>query len=266
VLVEEGIAYVAAGIVNYDGTHVYALDAATGKLLWHNGDSGHLDPVARSGVSVQGHMVINDGKLYLAGGNAVSPATYELSSGRCLNDPGLLRRTQQNNVPASTSPRGWELYCVGNGVMASGKPYYAHPDYGVYDDFVFNKMLVTPVGERDLLWMNNARLVAYRRDANAGQERYWPGWGKLGVPDLESDWERACEGSVALAVGANAAVVATAREVQAVGLEKGNVLWRHWLPAAPVPWGLTLDRQGRVLVALRNGTVLGLTAHEEGGE
>jgi len=32
VLVEDGIAYVAAGIVNYDGTYVYALDAATGRI------------------------------------------------------------------------------------------------------------------------------------------------------------------------------------------------------------------------------------------
>ena len=32
VLVEDGIAYAAAGIANHDGTHVYALDAVTGKL------------------------------------------------------------------------------------------------------------------------------------------------------------------------------------------------------------------------------------------
>ena len=31
VLVQDGVAYAAAGIVNYDGTHVYALDAATGR-------------------------------------------------------------------------------------------------------------------------------------------------------------------------------------------------------------------------------------------
>ncbi|MEK6239368.1 MAG: PQQ-binding-like beta-propeller repeat protein, partial [Planctomycetales bacterium] len=34
VLVEHGVLYAAAGIAHYDGTHVVALDAATGKLRW----------------------------------------------------------------------------------------------------------------------------------------------------------------------------------------------------------------------------------------
>ncbi|MCB1126989.1 MAG: PQQ-binding-like beta-propeller repeat protein, partial [Verrucomicrobiae bacterium] len=85
VLVEDGVAYAAAGIVNYDGTHVVALDAETGALKWHNGMSGHLDPEARSGVSVQGHLLMVGDRLHLAGGNAVSPAVYDAASGRCLN-------------------------------------------------------------------------------------------------------------------------------------------------------------------------------------
>ena len=40
VLVEDGVAYAAAGMANYDGTHVYALDAATGKIRWQNNTSG----------------------------------------------------------------------------------------------------------------------------------------------------------------------------------------------------------------------------------
>lgn len=34
VRLQDGVAYVAAGIVNYDGTHVYALDAATCRIRW----------------------------------------------------------------------------------------------------------------------------------------------------------------------------------------------------------------------------------------
>ncbi len=70
VLVDNGTAYVAAGIVNYDGTHVYALDAATGQIKWQNNTSGHLDRQARTGVSVQGHQLLYDGKLYLASGTS----------------------------------------------------------------------------------------------------------------------------------------------------------------------------------------------------
>lgn len=258
VVVENGVAYVAAGIVNYDGTHVAALDAATGELIWQNSQSGHLDPVARSGVSVQGHLLVNDGKLYLAGGNAVSPAVYDIQDGRCLSDPGLLSQTQNNNVPASISPRGWELYQVGDRVMVSGKPFYAHADYGVYDDLVFNKMLVTSVGNRDLLWVNNARLVAYPTSTERGQERYLAGWGKLKVPGLKSDWEIPCEGSLALAVGSNAAVVATGAEVRALALADGAELWRYNLAAPPVPWGLLLDRAGRLILTLSDGTAVAL--------
>ena len=73
VLVDNGIAYVAAGIANYDGTYVYALNAKTGKVKWQNNTSGHLvseDLV--SGVSVQGHLLLSDDRLYLAGGNIAS--------------------------------------------------------------------------------------------------------------------------------------------------------------------------------------------------
>ena len=42
VLVHEGIAYFGAGIVDHDGTYVYAVDAQTGELIWQNNRSGHL--------------------------------------------------------------------------------------------------------------------------------------------------------------------------------------------------------------------------------
>ena len=87
VLVEDSVAYVAAGIVNYDGTHVYALDAATGRIKWQNNATGHMDPVGRTGVSVQGQLLAFDGRLWLAGGNVVSPAVYDMRSGKLPERP-----------------------------------------------------------------------------------------------------------------------------------------------------------------------------------
>ncbi len=123
VLLQDDTAYFAAGIVNYDGTYVYALDPKTGYVKWCNDTSGHLDPAAQVGVSAQGHLLFDSGKLYLAGGNAVSPAVYDQRDGRCLNDPAPLALCE------STSPRGWELFLVGDRVIACGRPYYAHPDH-----------------------------------------------------------------------------------------------------------------------------------------
>ena len=140
VLVEDDTAYFAAGIVNYDGTYVYAIDPATGYVKWCNDTSGHLDPQAQVGVSAQGHLLSNAGKLYLAGGNAVSPAIYDQRDGNCLNDPASLAQCE------STSPRGWELFLVGDRVIACGRPYYAHPDLDVYDHTVSKKILHTSSG------------------------------------------------------------------------------------------------------------------------
>ena len=256
VLVQDGTAYVAAGIANYDGTHVYALDAATGKIKWQNNTSGHLDPQVRSGVSVQGHMLLYGGKLCLAGGNAVSPAIYDITDGKCLNDANMLRRVQNNNVLSAQSRRGWELYQIARGVVVSGKPFYAHPKYNVYDASVFNKTLIASIGDRDIAWVNNSKLMCFARDDAGRGERYLAAWGKPQIPGLKPLWERNCEGSVALALCRNAVVVARTLEIVALNLKDGTVLWTHPLPSSPIPWGLAVNRDGRVVVTLEDGRVL----------
>jgi outer membrane protein assembly factor BamB len=255
VLVANGVAYVAAGIVNYDGTHVYALDAATGRLKWQNNNSGHLDPAARTGVSVQGHLLLQEGRLYLAGGNVVSPAIYDVADGKCLNDLGLVHRRANNNVLASQSPRGWELYRLADRVLVSGKPLYSHPKYPVYDASVFNHILLASAGTRELAWVNSAKLTAYPALNPEQRQNVLRAWGKPAIAGLESAWDLECKGSLALAAGRNAVVVATATELLVLDLQTGRRLATLPLPAAPVPWGVALDRQGRIIVTLENGQV-----------
>jgi len=127
--VEGGVAYVAAGINNFDGTHVFALDAATGKIKWHNGDSGRLDEFSRRGASAQGDMLLHGGRLYLAGGCAVSPAMFDLATGRCLNDP-----LTAGGGGVSRSPRGRELVLADGKVQAVGQPLYSNPANPVFDN------------------------------------------------------------------------------------------------------------------------------------
>lgn len=256
VLVHDGVAYVAAGIVNYDGTHVYALDAATGRLKWQNNTSGHLDPAALAGVSVQGHLMLHDGKLAMAGGNVVSPAFYDLADGHCLNDPALAHRLVNNNVPSSESPRGSELYQIGGRVMVSGQPFYAHPVYKVYDGSVFNKTLLASAGDRDLTWVNNAKVLCYPRVTADRERRFVESWGKPTLRDAKPLWEADCPDSAALAVTRNAVVVARKTELVAYNLTDGRRLWTQALPAPPVPWGLAVDRDGTSIVTLEGGRVL----------
>jgi outer membrane protein assembly factor BamB len=112
--------YAAAGMNALDGTHVVALDAATGKIVWQNNASGRLDTESRSGVAVQGETLLHDGRLYLAGGNVASPGIYDLSNGECL--------TPARGGTVTRALRGRELHVEGDRVVVSGQPFYSHPD------------------------------------------------------------------------------------------------------------------------------------------
>jgi len=258
ILVEDGIAYVAAGIINYDGTHVYALDAKTGEIKWQNNNSGHLLPEARTGASVLGHMIIDKNKLYLASGTSLSPAIYDLATGKCLNDPEPLKKTE------SYAPRGWELYKIGDNVVAGGKPYYSHPRHEVYDVTVQNKMLHASTGSRDILWVNQRKVMCYppikkailnKCTTNPQFTGYIaPIWGNLDL-DSEPYWEYNCDGSMAVALCKNAVVVAEKTEVVVLNLRDGKIMWSYPLEYPPVPWGLTVSRDGKILVVLEDGSV-----------
>jgi len=260
VLVEDGIAYVAAGIVNYDGTYVYALDAATGKIKWQNNTSGHLDVAARTGVSVQGHQLLHDGKLYLASGTSLSPAIYDISDGKCLNDPKPLANC------ASQSPRGWELSLLGDQVAACGKPFYAHPKYDVFDGTVFNKVFLASRRGRDIVWVSNQnnkkvfcfnqidRQLLRQRMANPGN-RFNLDFRKLGIKDKPL-WSYECSESVAFAVCSNAVVIGEKSKVVVLNLKDGRILWSRPVPSPPVLWGLAVDSDGRIIVTLEDGKVM----------
>jgi outer membrane protein assembly factor BamB len=128
VLAEQGVAYFAAGMHDFDGTHVYALDAATGRLRWQNNHSGNLDGVSHRGVTCQGDMLLDQGKLFVAGGNSVSPGVFDAATGKCLNTaPGGM---------GTSAPRGRELRLAGAQVQVSGQPLYASPAFPIYDGSV----------------------------------------------------------------------------------------------------------------------------------
>jgi len=256
VLVDNGVAYVAAGLANYDGTHVYALDAESGQIRWQNNQSGHLDAESRTGVGVQGHLLIHSGKLFLAGGNAVSPAEYDLATGDCLNSKSIGLVRDASLQIGSVCPRGWELYVVGDGIRVAGKPYYAHPKYPVFDSSVFNKTLFVKEAGYDLAWANNTKLMCFAGLQGDRTEFQKGLWGKTQSKTVKPTWEFDCPKSAAVAMCPNAVVIATPTEVIALSLQDARVLWKQALPAAPVPWGLAVNREGKVIITLEGGRVL----------
>ncbi|MBM3500722.1 MAG: methyltransferase domain-containing protein, partial [Armatimonadetes bacterium] len=270
VVVEEGVAYAGAGIISYDGTHVYALDALTGAIRWQNNTSGHLNPELRAGVSIQGDAALIGGRLMLAGGNVASPAIYDPADGRCLNRP-----------PGSHPPnahRGSEIGgFVGSAIMLGGQRLYTDPadpistnqgvdliGAGVAPGKHLPGRVPPAVGNGAVVMAAQGPLVC----ADAGEIENW-----LGNEDkkarFKSRWvAQAVQSAVATAIAANA-VVAVGRAqalegelggwvVAAFGLESGKELWREPLPSAALPGGLCLDAAGRVIVVLEEGGVIGM--------
>jgi len=248
VLVENGVAYAAAGIANYDGTHVYALDAATGKIRWQNNTSGNTLGGQGAGVSVHGHLLLHNDKLYLAGGNCVAVASYDIPSGRF--QPVRAARFGRDR----RGPRGKDLFLRRDGSVAVAGlfPFYCRPE-----DFHYIEQaeLSCPSGTIDV----STRSVRFLRPGTGAQAKPQQVWAS-----------RPFQENVAVAVAQNAVVLAgTDRRfgkpegrpaetygIAALSLEDGKPLWRHPLPAGPVSWGVAISREGRALVALRDGRVV----------
>ncbi len=80
VLVDNGVAYLAAGVFPAEGVFFFALDARTGKVLWRN-DSGGEAP--QSQISPQGYLLASRTTLYAPMGR-VSPAALDRGDGKLL--------------------------------------------------------------------------------------------------------------------------------------------------------------------------------------
>ena len=247
VVVEDGVVYAAAGIAHYDGTHVVALDATTGKVKWYNDTSGTLSEKAGGGISLQGELYISDGQLRFLGGGAYETAAYDLETGRCLNEP---------------------YEGVNSRFHTAFYPYY--PAYGQY--LVLDHTF--PDG-RSLAYD-----VTYEGSRNPPLALFGPlppGTPKVQKP--ASRWGRSRRAESApkalwqdkssrrfnsfivtadtlLAAGQAGAPDARSAFLAAVDLKDGTDVWSKQLPASVVKGGTAIDGEGRIVVSLENGQVV----------
>jgi outer membrane protein assembly factor BamB len=87
-VVKDNVVYFGAGIWPSEGIWIYALNAADGKTIWCNSDSGailmpqpHGGAMAKSGITAQGHLAATDEQLFVPTGRAV-PAALDLKTGK----------------------------------------------------------------------------------------------------------------------------------------------------------------------------------------
>jgi len=184
----------------------------------------------------------------------VSPGRYDLATGECANSQTIGRRN--GFLIGSSQTRGSELYLVDDQIKVAGKPYYSHPKYPVFDSTVLNKTLLVSSANYEVAWANNTKLLCYP-DVGGDHARFQRAiWGKTQVKDSSPAWQFDCPNSAAVAVCPNAVLIATPNELTALSLQDGHLLWKQSLPAAPVPWGVAVNREGKVIVTLEGGRVL----------
>ncbi|MBW7997856.1 MAG: PQQ-binding-like beta-propeller repeat protein [Candidatus Glassbacteria bacterium] len=288
VLVQDGKAYAAAGIIDYDGTYVYALDALTGKLIWQNTGTGHLDEALRKGISAQGTLTLAGGRLWMPGGNVVSPASFDLATGKYMG-AGVVDGSPRAN-------RGEEIGVVaGKYVMYGGRLRFSAAE-NVVNPANFSVIDISdPKPEDRGLFLRNGRItpawddtrmvltdvrytapVCYSLDAideyvqagdrNARPASLWQSTKQMEGRLRESD-------TVSLVLAANALVEVYSTEVvrhrnprwrvRASSLTDGSLIWEEDLGSPAMPGGLLVDRDGRVVVVLEDGRMVCFAAGEE---
>ena len=312
VLLHDGVAYAAAGIIDRDGTYIVALDAKTGEMVWQNGTSGHLDANLRKGVSAQGGLAIARGRLWLAAGNQVSPAAFDLATGEYV--------TGGKPQGRPTAPRGAEIgvwrdeYVVHGGRLLYSDPgkvvnpgQFSFVPLDENGNLRYPAMLpiqrssIPPAWNDDVLvaltqrynqlvcWDSDLLLQAFevrraeeklrqeamRRnpDPNQRRQKIW-----ATNPILDNlfrhtgKWGPVDRDTLGVALAANFAVTVSGpapwqREEQkgrwtalGWGLEDGKATWWWALPGEPMANGLTIDRDGQVIVPLKNGEICCLRA------
>ncbi len=276
VLVHDGVAYASAGIVDYDQTHVAALDVKTGKPRWINSETGHLDPVLRKGVSAQGILTISGDRIWMAGGNVVSPAAFDLTDGSYLSgSPG-------NGAPQSN--RGEEVAVLNNSFVLQGGRLRYSADRNVVNPGAFVARRVRegarlgppmPIcsGKIAPAWDDRSFTVVLGVDrppsclAVAGLNTYLNGgdpkspppgkWTAMGLRGSDTV-------SLALANNAVVAVCSTPRPRQRrsnwrlvlIRRDTGQLRGQFPLPSEALPGALAIDREGRVLVVLQDGGIV----------
>ncbi|MBC8325201.1 MAG: PQQ-binding-like beta-propeller repeat protein [Verrucomicrobia subdivision 3 bacterium] len=244
VLVEDGTVYASAGIAHYDGTHVVALDAITGNLKWHNDSSGSLNKKVNSGVSMQGSLFMENGKLCFLGGGVQEVAQFNLDDGKCVNTPV--------NNPQS-------------GYRTAFYPYY--PEYGNYVSLAH-----TLADGRELVFdasyegnkFNYLHALAALPPGAPKLTKERARWNaRRGAPQRKVLWRDARGRRFAGFIVGKTRLLGVGDQgaekdpfITLINLKTGNDEWTAKLPAQPIKGGASIDSAGRIWVTLVDGRVM----------
>ena len=244
VVVESGVVYAAAGIAHYDGTHVWALDAVTGKVKWHNGTSGQLSQQTGGGVSLQGDLYLGGGQLLFSGGNTCGLASYDLKTGRCTSRIGDQVASAFRTAFYPYYPE-YDQYVSLNHELADGRLLNYAADYtgSVHSSLALFEPLPPGTAALEPDW----RVRPRRQPLNTKPVSAW---------DHKARWKYSgfiVGPGVLVAAGQPAGPDAESTSLDAVNIADGSRLWREKIPGEVIKGGLALDHEARIVVALKDG-------------
>ena len=245
--------------------------------------SGHLDKSLRKGVSAQGVLTLAADRLWMPGGNVISPACYDVRNGACLSQ-SVGDGSPRSNRGEEIGVMGRDYLVFGGRLKYSGLRNHVNPGlftvakigprgigkavnigFGKIPPAWSSEVLVMANGPRSIpMCVECAALTDHMETAKPADRR-----GRQSLHNtVKRRWmAQGFDGGDALgfAIAGNAIVTvmekqrprALAFEWTLIGLdpETGKAAWKQRLASAPLPGGVLVNRHGRVAVVHENGSV-----------
>lgn len=275
VVVQDGVAYTVAGYQKDNGIHAYALNAKNGKVIWEKDDAARGSTGPADGLESIGNIALGAGKMWVCG----QPAGYfALTNGEWKTIGG--------------GKFGAEIAMMDKWVLRGGRRLsetqdtLSHPlggtDFGAISDEAHpqNVKLIEPgttlpawdaeITVMPTKWggslnaIPNASLLAWLSGRNAAEAalKSAPKDTKPTIaewPELAS-WKTEDMTLAAFVLAKDQTVAACSNgrvhTVKGYSRTDGQKVWTATLPEQPAMNRMALDRDGRVLVALCDGSVI----------
>ena len=119
VLVHNGTAYFSAGMADIQGVHVYAIDARTGALRWHNGSVGAPGDADHPSQTLDGFMTVMGSRLYLRSRDNLV-LRFNLATGARDPLPSYIASISAAGWNDRYTPFGRDIAVLGNGFILEG--------------------------------------------------------------------------------------------------------------------------------------------------
>jgi outer membrane protein assembly factor BamB len=260
-VVKGNVVYFGAGIWPSEGIWIYALNAADGKTIWCNSDSGailmpqpHGGAMAASGITAQGYLVASDEQLFVPTGRAV-PAALDRKTGK-LQYFHLQRYGQLGGSATAVAGK----YMINNTHFfdaRTGKAAFGGIDASV--------LAATPEGivyyadndgDGNVCLLDSARPLVTKEVVRRGKKR------KIRVPSAK--WSvKAPLGGSSLIVAGGKAISGGTGKVTVIDIKAKKVVWSTEVQGDALSLAAT---GGRLFVSTDKGTIYCFATGAKGGD